>query len=224
MPATAVLRQRSRTFVIAAAVPLALAALADDVRVRRQLHDARHDPLSGLPGRPELLAYTERLLSTTDRASVHLLMLDGNGFKAINDTYGHATGDAVIQAMGARLARWTARRTALAARLGGDEFGVVAVLPLRSAREDIAALRDQVQQPLHHDGHTLDLAVSIGIARATDLPSEAADRLLRGADTAMYKVKKGHTEFPYLATVADAYALSVNGRRAGRPGAHLPLA
>ncbi|MEU9222526.1 diguanylate cyclase [Streptomyces sp. NPDC048376] len=89
---------------------------------------------------------------------------------------------------------------------------------------DIAALRDQIQQPLHHDGHTLDLAVSIGIARATDLPGEPADRLLRGADTAMYKVKKGHARFPYLATVSDAYTPSVNGRRAGRPGAHLPLA
>ncbi|MFB7657907.1 MULTISPECIES: GGDEF domain-containing protein [unclassified Streptomyces] len=224
MPATAVLRQRSRTLVIAAAVPLALAALADDVRVRRQLHDARHDPLSGLPGRADLLAHTGRLLNTANRDSVHLIMLDGNGFKAVNDTYGHATGDAVIHAMGTRLARWTQGRPALAARLGGDEFGAVAVLPNRSALAVIAALRDQMQQPVHHDGHTLGLTASFGIARAADLPGESADRLLRGADAAMYRVKQGHAAFPCLASVADAYASTVNGRRAGRPGAHLPLA
>ncbi|MFI7352210.1 GGDEF domain-containing protein [Streptomyces sp. NPDC049936] len=224
MPATAVLRQRSRALVIAATVPLALAALADDVRVRRQLHEARLDPLSGLPGRADLLAHANRLLSTADRDGVHLIMLDGNGFKAVNDTYGHTTGDAVIHAMGTRLARWTQRRPALAARLGGDEFGVVAVLPGRSALADIAALRDQVQQPVHYDGHALNLTASFGIARAADLPGEPADRLLRAADTAMYRAKQGHAAFPCLASLADAYADAVNGRRAGRPGAHLPLA
>ncbi|MEU6460274.1 GGDEF domain-containing protein [Streptomyces sp. NPDC047065] len=224
MPAAAVLRQRSRALVIAATVPLALAALADDVRVRRQLHEARLDPLSGLPGRTDLLAHTNRLLNTASRDSVHLIMLDGNGFKAVNDTYGHATGDAVIHAMGTRLARWTQRRPALAARLGGDEFAVAAVIPTRSALADVAALRDQIQQPVHHDGHTLNLTASFGIARAADLPGEPAERLLRAADTAMYRAKQGHAAFPCLASVADAYADTVNGRRAGRPGAHLPLA
>ncbi|MEW2266125.1 GGDEF domain-containing protein [Streptomyces sp. NPDC047853] len=204
-------------------MPIALAALADDVRVRRRLHDARRDPLSGLPGRPELLAHTERLLAHGDRDAVHVLLLDGNGFKAVNDTYGHAAGDAVIRTMGQRLAHWTDSRQALAARLGGDEFAVTAVLAQQTALADITALRDLVQQPVHHDGQTLHLTVSMGIARATDLPGEAADRLLRGADTAMYRVKEG-ARFPCLATTADAYARTVNGRRAGRPGTHLPLA
>ncbi|MFJ8351495.1 GGDEF domain-containing protein [Streptomyces sp. NPDC094153] len=220
MPAPTVLRQPTRTLVIAAAaVPLALAVLADDFRVRRQLEAARRDPLSGLPGRPELTAYTDRLLHTRRRADLHLMLLDANGFKDINDTYGHAAGDAVIRTMGQRLARWSTGRQALAARLGGDEFGVAAVLPSLSDRTDIAALRDQLQQPLHHDGLTLQVDVSIGIARAADLPGETTDRILRAADAAMYKVKSGDQAFPYLATRGDAYADTVNGRRVGRRGA-----
>ncbi|MFC9131855.1 GGDEF domain-containing protein [Streptomyces sp. NPDC057099] len=225
MPATAVLRQPSRTLVITAtAVPLALAVLVDDVRVRRQLHVARRDPLSGLRGRADLLAYGDRLLRTGRGGRVYVMLLDGNGFKAVNDTYGHGAGDAVIATTGRRLAAWTTRRRALAARLGGDEFAVAAVLPDRSALADITALREQLHQPLTHDGRTLQMTVSLGIARAADLPGEDTGRLLRAADTAMYKVKTGDAAFPYLATRADAYAEAVNGRRAGRPGTHLPAA
>ncbi|MFI0141894.1 GGDEF domain-containing protein [Streptomyces luteogriseus] len=224
MPATDALRQPSRTLVITAtAVPLALAVLADDVRVRRQLHAARRDPLSGLPGREALLAYGDRLLRTGRRDQVHLMLLDGNSFKAVNDTHGHAAGDAVIATTGRRLAAWTKRRQAVAARLGGDEFAVAAVLPARTALADITALREQLHQPLTHDGRTLHMTVSLGIARAADLPGEDTGRLLRAADAAMYRVKAGEA-FPCLATYADAYADTVNGRRAGRTGAHLPAA
>jgi hypothetical protein len=66
--------------------------------------------------------------------------------------------------------------------------------------------------------------MSVGIARVADLPGEDASRLLRGADAAMYKVKTGAETFPYLATRKDAYADTVNGRRAGRTGTHLPVA
>ncbi|MEV4975366.1 GGDEF domain-containing protein [Streptomyces scopuliridis] len=186
---------------------------------RKDLAAARMDPLSGLAGRPELLAYSERLLCTQHRDALHVLLLDGVGFKAVNDTYGHAAGDAVIQTIGRRLARWSANRQAFPARLGGDEFAVSVVLPPATALTEIAGLREQLQQPLQHEQHTLRLDVSLGIARAVDLPGESSRRILRGADTAMYKVKKGRETFPYLATRADAYADTVNGRRAGRRGA-----
>ncbi|MCF3132475.1 GGDEF domain-containing protein [Streptomyces olivochromogenes] len=220
MPSPAVLRQRSRTLVIAAAaVPLALAVLADDVRVRRQLEAARRDPLSGLPGRPELLAYTDRLLRSGRRSSVYVLLVDGDRFKAVNDTYGHACGDTVIRTTGQRLVHWSKGRHAVAVRLGGDEFAVATALPAGSALTDIAALRRQLQQPIHHRAVVLQMTVSVGIACAADLPGETADTILRGADVSMYKVKTGEQVFPYLATRADAYADAVNGRRAGRPGA-----
>ncbi|MBK3557223.1 GGDEF domain-containing protein [Streptomyces sp. MBT56] len=189
--------------------------------LHRRLADARKDLLTGLPLRPEFTAYSERLLRTRHRNDLHVLMLDGVDFKGINDTYGHAAGDTVIQTMGRRLARWSANRQALAARLGGDEFAVCAVLPPAAALAEITELREQLQQPLQYEEQTLRLDVSIGIARAADLPGETMGRILRGADKAMYKVKKGKATFPYFATRADAYAKTVNGRRAGRRGTHL---
>ncbi|MER0450102.1 GGDEF domain-containing protein [Streptomyces sp. Edi4] len=189
--------------------------------LHRRLADARKDLLTGLPCRPEFIAYGERLLRTRRRDAVHVLMLDGVDFKAVNDTYGHAAGDTVIQTIGRRLARWSANRTALTARLGGDEFAVCAVFPPSAALTEITALREQLQQPLQYEGHTLRLDVSIGIARAADLPGEDMSRILRGADAAMYKVKEGEATFPYFATRADAYMKTVNGRRAGRRGTHL---
>jgi diguanylate cyclase (GGDEF)-like protein len=189
--------------------------------LHRRLAVARKDQLTGLPSRPELIAYGERLLRTRHRDALHVLLLDGVGFKAVNDTYGHAAGDAVIQIIGRRLARWSASRQALAARLGGDEFAVSVVLSPSTALTEIAGLREQLQQPFQHEQHTLRLDVSLGIARAVDLPGETSSRILRGADAAMYKVKEGRETFPYLATRADAYAETVNGRRVGRRGTHL---
>lgn len=226
MPAATLLRQPLRTLIVAATVPLALAAIADDVRMRRRLDAARRCPLTGLYGRDVLVDHIDRQLRTGRGDDVHVLVLDGNGLKAVNDTYGHAAGDALIRVYGRRLARWTSGRPgACAARLGGDEFGLAVPLPAPAALEELAALRDLVQQPLALDGsRTLNPTVSIGFACAGDLLGEDASRLLRGADKAMYEVKRGRQAFPYRATYADAYAETVNGRREGRPGAHLPVA
>ncbi|MCX4581255.1 GGDEF domain-containing protein [Streptomyces sp. NBC_01571] len=222
MPAATLLRQPVRTLIVAAAVPLALAAIADDVRMRRRYEAARRCPLTGLHGRDVLVEHIDRQLCTGRGDDVHVLVLDG--LKAVNDTYGHAAGDALIRVYGRRLARWTSGRPgACAARLGGDEFGVAVRLPAQAALEELAALREQLQQPLAlDDGRLLHPTVSIGFARAGDLPGEDASGLLRGADKAMYEVKTGRQVFPYRATYADAYAETVNGRRAGREGAHLP--
>ncbi|MGC4984681.1 GGDEF domain-containing protein [Streptomyces sp. DT193] len=225
MPAVTLLRQPLRTLIVAATVPLALAAIADDIRMRRRLDTVRRCPLTGLHGRDALVDHIDRLLRTGRGDDVHVLVLDGDGLKKVNDTFGHAAGDALIRVYGRRLARWTAgRRDACAARLGGDEFGVAVRMPVQAALEELAALRDLLQQPLALDGgRVLTPTVSIGFASAGDLPGEDASRLLRGADKAMYDVKTGRQPFPYRATYADAYAETVNGRRAGRPGAHLPV-
>ncbi|MFE5372802.1 GGDEF domain-containing protein [Streptomyces mirabilis] len=224
MPATTVLRPRSRTLIIAATVPLALAALlADDVRVRRQLDAARKDPLTGLPGRDALTDRTERL-ARTHREQLHVLVADADGLKAVNDSLGHAAGDALIAVIGHRIGAWAAARGGLAARLGGDEFGAALLLSPTATLREIAALRAQLEQPVDHNGHILRPAVSIGTARAADLPDAAdASRLLRGADMAMYRVKTGEQSHGYLATRHDACTPTVHGRRPGRPGTHLPV-
>ncbi|MFH8753325.1 GGDEF domain-containing protein [Streptomyces rimosus] len=221
-----ILRARPRfgqhaLLVTTAAVPLTGWSL-HAVAMHRRLAAARKCQLTGLPGRDELLAYGDRLLRTGRRGTVYVVLLDGDGFKAINDAHGHAAGDTVIRALGRRLARWCTGRRALAARLGGDEFALAAALPPASALAELVALRDQLQQPLRYERLTLRLGVSVGIARAADLPGEPCSRLLRGADKAMYRVKNGERVFPYCASRADAYAETVNGRRAGRRGAALP--
>ncbi|MFD8008137.1 GGDEF domain-containing protein [Streptomyces mirabilis] len=224
MPATTALRPRSRTLIIAATVPLALAALlADDVRVRRQLDAARKDPLTGLPGRDALKDRTERL-ARTHREQLHVLVADADGLKTINDSLGHAAGDALIAAIGHRLGAWAAARGGLAVRLGGDEFGAALLLPTTATFRETAALREQLAQPVDHNGQILRPAVSIGTARAADLPDAAgASRLLRGADMAMYRVKTREKPCGYTATRQDAYTPAVHGRRPGRPGTHLPV-
>ncbi|WP_329295540.1 GGDEF domain-containing protein [Streptomyces sp. NBC_01455] len=222
MPAPAALRQRSRTLIVAASVPLALGALlADDVRVRRQLHHARRDPLTGLPGRDALADRIERL-ARSRREQLHVLVADADGLKTVNDSLGHAAGDALIATIGHRLGTWAAARCGLAARLGGDEFGTALLLPPTTSVREVTALRALLARPVDHDGQVLRPAVSIGTARAGDLPDTAgASRLLRGADMAMYLVKTGEQPCGYVATRQDAYAPTVRGRRPGRPGTHL---
>ncbi|MET8102735.1 GGDEF domain-containing protein [Streptomyces sp. NPDC005236] len=223
MPAATLLRQRSRTVILAATVPLALAALlADDVRVRRQRDAARKDPLTGLPGRDALAERIERL-ARSHREQLHVLIADADGMKTVNDSLGHAAGDLLIAAIGHRLGTWAAAHGGLAARLGGDEFGAAILLPPGATGRQSAALREQLQQPVDAAGHILCPAVSIGVARAVDdIPANAA-RLMRGADMAMYRVKTGEKPVGYIATRRDAYTLTVNGRRPGRPGTHLPV-
>jgi diguanylate cyclase (GGDEF)-like protein len=232
MPGSGALWLPSRTLVVAAAaVPLALAVLADDVRVRRQLHTARHDPLTGLPGRDILMDRIDRL-ARTRREYLHVLVADADGLKAVNDNFGHAAGDALIAAIGRRLSTWAATRSGLAARLGGDEFGVALLMPPADAVREVLALRELLARPVSYKGRPqrdaggkiLHPAVSIGTVRACDLPGEDASRLLRGADMGMYRIKTGEEQPGYLATREDAYVDEVNGRRPGRPGTHLPVA
>jgi diguanylate cyclase (GGDEF)-like protein len=223
MPAIAALRQRPRTLVIAAAVPLALAVLADDVRVRRQLEAARRDPLTGLADRAALMHRITRL-TATHREQLHVLVADADGLKTVNDTMGHAVGDILIAAVGRRFGTWASARGGLAARLGGDEFSAVVLLPPTATVREVTALRDRLAQPVICGTEPLRPAVSIGTARAADLPEAAdASRILRGADMAMYRVKTRQQPCGYVATRHDAYAPAVHGRRPGRPGTHLPV-
>lgn len=224
MPVPPALRQPTRTFAIAAAaVPLALAVVADDVRVRRRLRTARRDPLTGLPGRDVLMDRITRL-AAGDREQLHVLVADADGLKAVNDSLGHAAGDVLIAAIGRRLDTWAQARGGVAVRLGGDEFAAVVLLSPAATVREVTAFADQLAQPVACGTQRLRPAVSIGTARAADLPDAAdASRLLRGADMAMYRVKNGSAPRGYIATRHDAYTPAVHGRRPGRPGTHLPV-
>ncbi|MFB7598366.1 GGDEF domain-containing protein [Streptomyces sp. NPDC056160] len=218
MPSSALLRQPPRTLVIAAtALPLALAVLADDVRLRRRLEAAHRDPLTGLLRRDAYTARARRLLGRHDETAV--VMVDADRFKQINDSAGHAAGDAVLAAFGARLTVWAGPHAAVG-RLGGDEFSVALELPASSREQRLAHLVQMLHAPVVlDDGRSIDVAASVGAATPDVIGTRDLTLLQRAADAALYDGK--HTGRARLATTAHTAVPSVNDRRAGRPGTAL---
>ena len=141
---------------------------------------ARTDELTGLPNRRRLISEIEEFI--TKEGS--LLLLDLDGFKPINDRYGHEIGDKVLQQVALRFDRALPSR-ALLARLGGDEFGVLFEGGQDSALEIALALRATLSYPFHIENKEILLGVSIGVAN-----NNGGDDLLRRADTAMYTAKR----------------------------------
>ncbi len=158
-----------------------------------QLHHlALHDPLTDLPNRALILDRVERALVRARRhhTPIAVLFLDLDGFKAVNDTYGHAAGDALLQAVGARLSA-AVRDADTVGRLGGDEFVVLAEDSSLDAGPEMIAerLRDVLAEPFHLAGPmriTVHAQASIGIAVGL---RAGADELLRDADVALYAAK-----------------------------------
>lgn len=162
-------------------------------RYEQQLaHQATHDALTGLPNRVMLTQRVTSALRRTREVDVRtaVLLLDLDRFKEINDTLGHAYGDALLVQVADRLAA-TMRTGDVAARLGGDEFAVLAT-GLTDVEDAIAMARRVlagVHQPFNADGVTLDVEVSIGVAVSPD-HGESVEDLLRCADVAMYGAKR----------------------------------
>jgi diguanylate cyclase (GGDEF)-like protein len=204
----------------AAAGPLAAGWSAHAWRLRRRIEAARRDPLTGIPTRAGFEQDAARLLARTSGAVV--VMIDLDGFKQVNDTYGHVIGDQVIEGAGAGLAEWNDWNVAyghgVVARLGGDEFAACFRAPdAVGAHLALAGLHGLLTAPLWCDGQTVTVGASIGGCwspkpTAGDLPT-----LLRRADEAMYTAKRcGGGVF-----VTDQPAPvqpTANGRRAGRRG------
>ena len=156
------------------------------------LHQTLHDALTGLPNRTLLRDRLGHALSRSarvDGSSVALLFLDLDHFKLVNDSLGHASGDAILVEAAARL-RATVRPSDTVARFGGDEF-VVCCEDVRSGTETIAMaerILRTMRDPFIAAGQELRLSTSIGIALATR-PDETPEALLRDADTALYVAK-----------------------------------
>jgi diguanylate cyclase (GGDEF)-like protein/PAS domain S-box-containing protein len=173
-----------------------VATLRDETERRRNEEDllrrALHDPLTGLPNR---VLFLDRLTQALGRAGrqdqqVAVLYVDLDGFKNVNDTWGHGVGDAVLQAVGQRLAA-ALRPGDSVARFGGDEF-LVLCEGLSSGDEAVEVARrllEAVSRPLPHRAGTVAVSASVGIAMAGQPPRTAAD-LLDAADRAMYQAKK----------------------------------
>ena len=163
-------------------------------------HRAEHDWLTGLVNRARFEARLHELLLTGSAPArlgasrqVAVLFIDLDGFKPINDRYGHAAGDAVLVAVAERLKDST-RGSDLVARLGGDEFAIL--LEVRD-HDEVTRVADRILTSLDraivHDGQELKVGASIGIADTHvggETPALTAAELLHAADLAMYAVKQ----------------------------------
>lgn len=185
-------RPELRTFLDTVANVLATAAdRTHEEQASR--HRALHDPLTGLANRALLNAHLGQAIASArrDDGEVGVLLLDLDRFKLVNDTLGHEIGDGLLCAVADRLARHT-REGELLARLGGDEF-VLVVSHVRHADEmEHAAERivSALHEPFSIGARELSVGASAGVAvRPASAASAAA--LLREADQAMYRAKRG---------------------------------
>jgi len=159
-----------------------------DARTAQDMEAARHDALTGLPGRALFHERLRHFLAQDgDAGEVALLYIDLDRFKAVNDTLGHAAGDVLLVEFAQRL-RDIVRRGDLVGRLGGDEFAV-ALCPAneRYAREVAVRIIDELSRPVVVPGGVADVGASIGIALNS---SAVADEFLAHADMAMYEAKR----------------------------------
>jgi diguanylate cyclase (GGDEF)-like protein/PAS domain S-box-containing protein len=175
-----------------------LVMIVEDITERKALeaqlvHRSLHDSLTGLPNR---LLFQDRLWHALERGHRErtptcVLIMDLDGFKAINDELGHPMGDLVLVAFAERL-RSVLRASDTAARLGGDEFSIVCE-NTEPADADVLAdrLRVAVTEPLSLNGTTVSVGISIGIGSAPggEDPGEVYERVVREADDAMYANK-----------------------------------
>jgi diguanylate cyclase len=156
-------------------------------------HQATHDSLTGLANRASFYDRLRQRLSLARRQSDNafgILLLDMDGLKAINDHFGHRTGDAALCETARRISL-VSREYDMVCRIGGDEFGVI--LPEIQGREDGMAIADRIAseicQPFQFEKHEVFLNASIGIAI---FPGDGSDidQLIEAADQSMYAVKR----------------------------------
>jgi len=192
-------------------IGMILVMLEEQVSCNRWL--AHHDELTGLPNRR---SFEDRLASAVERcrresSSLALFMLDLDGFKQINDTYGHHAGDQLLRHVAYTLRERVEGFDTLA-RLGGDEFTMLTCDPGRaqSVEQLRDAIRDAIEHPLILDGHSLAVSASVGIAL---FPEDADDatRLLRIADLRMYSVKQARTPIRHI-RLDSVPSLTASGR------------
>jgi diguanylate cyclase (GGDEF)-like protein len=179
-----------------------LAAFHDNTRLISQLdttlaelrehetrlrHQALYDGLTGLANRTHFHEEVAATLAAADPGTVSLLLIDLDGFKGVNDTLGHAAGDALLNGVAAKLSA-SVRGCDLVARLGGDEFAVL----LRDCAADDAGntsrrILQALTEPVTFGGERVRANASIGVACAE--PGDDVESLLRDADLAMYAAK-----------------------------------
>ncbi|MQY17678.1 diguanylate cyclase domain-containing protein [Nocardia macrotermitis] len=171
-----------------------LLVVGEDTTQRRalqaELHrQARHDPLTGLANRRQLVETLSRIIADADPDDrIGLGFMDLDGFKTVNDTYGHGVGDRLLTAVATRLAERIG--DAILARVGGDEFVALLPPPCDAARVGSVAeaLLAALDEPIAVDERRLTISACIG-AVVTPVSGADAEKLLDAADAGLYRAK-----------------------------------
>ncbi|AEW95897.1 MULTISPECIES: GGDEF domain-containing protein [Streptomycetaceae] len=202
--------------VLLAAAPLAAGWSVHGTWMWRRLSAARRDPVTSLPTRD---AFTARARRHLRHPHAVVLLVDLDRFKALNDTHGHAAGDAALAAAGHRLADWCTPLDGVVGRLGGDEFAAVVTLPRPGDLPDrLRALHLLLTEPVPFAGRVLPMRASVGAYHCAELTTPDLGIALRRADEAMYRAKQNGGGW-CVADVTVPALPTVHGRRAGRRGA-----
>jgi diguanylate cyclase (GGDEF)-like protein/PAS domain S-box-containing protein len=157
-----------------------------------QQHRATHDPLTDLPNRTLFYDRLEHALALAKRINqgVSVLFVDLDGFKTINDKFGHDKGDLMLQEIAKRL-QACVRESDTVARMGGDEFTIV--LEALRDRGSLTGITKRilrvVSEPFIRNGFEMHISASVGISRFPD-DADTRETLVQAADTAMYRAKE----------------------------------
>jgi len=181
---------------------------------------ATRDPLTGLVNR-RAFDQAAKSAHVTTTAQLALFICDLDGFKPVNDTWGHHAGDALLREIGNRLVA-EAPAHAVVARLGGDEFGIL--IPHSSetlAAEAARRLVYRIRQPVEINGERIQVGVSIGVALGAD--HQDIHALMECADAAMYRAKRARCgyelwrpkQLPNAATQPTLKSAEIDGLYSG---------
>ncbi len=176
-------------------IALILVAYRSVVEIKRRedqaQYDAAHDALTGLPNRVELLRQVANTIADVPGEGAHaaLIFLDLDGFKKVNDVYGHDIGDRLLRHMADEFKVICDNR--LVARIGGDEFAILLLddQPLEAAMALGHRVIQRLTQPIEIDGRSISVGTSLGVA-VIDESVHSAEEALRRADIAMYEAKQ----------------------------------
>ncbi|WP_416069870.1 putative bifunctional diguanylate cyclase/phosphodiesterase [Streptomyces sp. AK02-01A] len=201
-------------------------ALMEDTTERRLLnlrlrYEATHDALTGLPNRTLFFERLEKTLAAGDGARFGLCYLDLDGFKAINDSLGHSSGDRLLVEVADRLQSCATAPGEMVARLGGDEFVALTTGPdtQRGVTDLASRILGTLATPIRLEGREFTVRGSIGIVEGPVAERGAAE-VLRSADITMYRAKAaGGNRYEVADPEADARAITRHGLTTALPAA-----
>ena len=191
--------------------PVHVQCIIRDVTERKEYeqqlqHQALHDPLTKLPNR---ILFENRYqlahsLDDKDKSLIAVLFVDLDNFKLVNDDFGHAVGDQVLMKLGDRM-QSSLRESDTVARLGGDEFVIILedIHDKNDVRKIVRKVQQNISQPMHFDGHLIQVTASIGINISEKSKLSETD-LVKTSDSAMYQVKEdGKNAFRFFDSVKN---------------------